>query len=123
MWCKKGGYGYGKDNDVASRAYAAILYIDRLNANDGTSERVYLTEHEKALIGDADGLTFPHHINGRTVMWRGVYDSWRASLNTGKTMNYISSIDELSDADDIRRWIDENWEEMADILHTNAPYC
>lgn len=113
--------GYGKDNDVASRAYAAILYIDRLNANDGTSEKVYLTEHEKALVGDAEGLTFPHHINGRTVMWRGVYDSWRASLNTGKTINYISSIDELSDADDIRRWIDENWEEMADILHTNAP--
>ncbi len=113
--------GYGKDNDVASRAYAAILYIDRLNAKDGTSERVYLTEHEKALVGDAEGLTFPHHVNGRTVMWRGVYDSWRASLNTGKTIHYISSIDELSDADDIRRWIDENWEEMADILHTNAP--
>ena len=66
--------GYGKDNNVASRAYAAILYIDRLNAHDGTSERVYLTEHEKSLVGDAGGITFPHPVNGRTVMWRGVYD-------------------------------------------------
>lgn len=113
--------GYGKDSNVASRAYAAILYIDRLNASNGTSERVYLTEHEKSLVGDAGGMTFPHPVNGRTVMWRGVYDSWRASLNTGKTIDYISSIDELPDADNIHRWIDENWEEMADILHTNAP--
>lgn len=113
--------GAGKDTDTASRAYAAILYIDRLNANNGTSEKVYLTDHEKDLVGDAGGLTFPHPANGRTVMWRGVYDNWRASLTAGKTINYISSIDELPDADEVHRWIDENWEEMMSILHTNAP--
>lgn len=30
--------GCGQDKDVASRAYAAILHIDRLNANDGAEE-------------------------------------------------------------------------------------
>ena len=54
-------------------------------------------------------------------MWGAVYDNWRASLAAGKDIQYIASIDELPDASEIRRWIDENWQQMANILHTNAP--
>ena len=40
--------GYGKDNNVASRAYAAILYIDRLNASDAKCEEMADILHTNA---------------------------------------------------------------------------
>ena len=30
-------------------------------------------------------------------------------------------MDDLPDAAEVHRWIEENWEQMASILHTNAP--
>ncbi|HIX90757.1 MAG TPA: S-layer homology domain-containing protein [Candidatus Agathobaculum pullicola] len=112
-------YASYSDSTPATRAFAAIWYAGRLSSSGGSA---LLTYYETSLATGAGGLMYSISSDGSLgSMWRAVYDNWRASLAAGKNINYISSIDELPDASAIRRWIDENWEQMANILHTNAP--
>lgn len=112
-------YASYSDNTPATRAFAAIWYAGRLSSSGGSAT---LTIYETSLAKDAGGLIYSISSSGTIgSMWRAVYDNWRASLAAGKDINYITSMDELPDAAEIRRWIDENWEQMASILHTNAP--
>lgn len=111
-------YAPYNDSTVATRAFAAIWYAGRLSSVGGG---VSLTFYETSLVRDAGGLAYSLSSDGSLgSMWGAVYDNWRASLNAGREISYIASIDELPDAAEIRRWIDENWEQMASILHTNA---
>ena len=114
-------YAPYSDKTTASRAFVAIWYAGALNMGGST----ILTAHETSLVNSADinsGLLYNLSTNGSIgSMWQAVYDNWRAGLAAGKSTDYISSIDELPDGDEIRQWIDENWEQMQKILHiTNA---
>ena len=114
-------YAPYSDKTTASRAFVAIWYAGALNMGGST----ILTAHETSLVNSADinsGLLYNLSTNGSIgSMWQAVYDNWRAGLAAGKSTDYISSIDELPDGDEIRQWITENWEQMASILHiTNA---
>ena len=111
-------YASYSDKTPATRAFAAIWYAGRLSSVGGSA---LLTYYETSLAKDAGGLIYSISSNGSLgSMWYAVYDNWRASLASGKAIHYISTMDELPDAAEIRRWIDENWEQMASILHTNA---
>ena len=114
-------YAPYSDKTTASRAFVAIWYAGALNMGGST----ILTAHETSLVNSAginSGLLYNLSTNGSIgSMWQAVYDNWRAGLAAGKSTDYISSIDELHDGDEIRQWITENWEQMASILHiTNA---
>ena len=114
-------YAPYSDKTTASRAFVAIWYAGALNMGGST----ILTAHETSLVNSADinsGLLYNLSTNGSIgSMWQAVYDNWRAGLAAGKSTDYISSIDELPDGDEIRQWITKNWEQMASILHiTNA---
>lgn len=105
----------------ASRAYAVILLSEDMVTGGSTS----LSEYETSLVnksGVSGGLVYNLSESGRFgSMWQGVYDNWRASLAAGRNTNYISSVDELPDADKIHQWIEENWKEMSDLLNINNP--
>lgn len=105
----------------ASRAYAVILLSEDMVTGGSTS----LSEYETSLVnksGVSGGLVYNLSESGRFgSMWQGVYDNWRASLAAGRNTDYISSVDELPDADKIHQWIEENWKEMSDILNINNP--
>lgn len=114
-------YAPYSDKTTASRAFVAIWYAGALNMGGST----ILTAHETSLVNSAginSGLLYNLSTNGSIgSMWQAVYDNWRAGITAGKSTDYISSIDELPDGDEIRQWITENWEQMASILHiTNA---
>ncbi len=114
-----GSYAPYSDKTPATRAFAAIWYAGRLSSTGGSAS---LTFYETSLAKDAGGLVYSISSDGRLgSMWRAVYDNWRASLAAGKDIQYIASVEELPDASEIHRWIEENWEQMASILHTNAP--
>lgn len=117
-------YAPYSDKTTASRAFVAIWYAGRLNSLGGSYT---LNQYETSLVRDSGttgGLLYSLAQNDKTAigsMWQAVYDNWRAGLTAGKSTDYISSIDEIPDGDEIRQWIDENWEQMASILHiTNA---
>ena len=105
----------------ASRAYAVILLSEDMVTGGSTS----LSEYETSLVnksGVSGGLVYNLSESGRFgSMWQGVYDNWRASLAAGRSTNYITSVDELPDADKIHQWIEENWKEMSDLLNINNP--
>lgn len=107
----------------ASRAYAVIL----LSEDMATGGSHTLTTYESSIIRDSGisgGLVYSLAQNDKAAigsMWQGVYDNWRASLAAGRNTNYISSVDELPDADKIHQWIEENWKEMSDLLNINNP--
>lgn len=107
----------------ASRAYAVILLSEDMVTGGGHT----LTAYESSIIrnsGISGGLVYSLAQNDKTAigsMWQGVYDNWRASLAAGRSTDYITSVDELPDADKIHQWIEENWKEMSDILNINNP--
>lgn len=110
------------NQEVASRAYAAIWFTGRALTNNGT---FVLTAYETQLAKDCGNLLSRVASNGVTSigsMQRGVYDCWRANLAAGKNINYINSIDELPDAAEIRKWIDTNWMEMKTVLLMTGSY-
>lgn len=93
----------------ADRAYTAIYLMNRTETIGGTTS---LTEYETALAKDAGGLCYNIASNGKLTlgsMWTAVYDNWRAGLAAGKQINYRTSIDEFPDADEIHKWIEENY--------------
>lgn len=108
------------NQEVASRAYAAIWFTGRALTGKGNH---YLTEYETQLAKECGNL-----LNGLSYagsfgsMSRGVYDCWRANLAAGRTIDYIDSVDELPDANEIHAWIDANWQEMKDILLLTGNY-
>lgn len=108
------------NTEVATRAYAAIWFTGRALTRLGNH---YLTEYETQLAKDCGNL-----LNGLSYagsfgsMSRGVYDCWRANLAAGRTIDYIDSVDELPDADEIHAWIDANWQEMKRILLMTGNY-
>lgn len=117
-------YAPYSDKTTASRAFVAIWYAGRLNSLGGSYT---LNQYETSLVrnsGTTGGLLYSLAQNDKTAigsMWQAVYDNWRAGITAGKSTDYISSIDELPDGDEIRQWITENWEQMGSILHiTNA---
>ena len=107
----------------ASRAYAVIL----LSEDMVTGGSHTLTTYESSIIRDSGisgGLVYSLAQNDKAAigsMWQGVYDNWRASLAAGRSTDYITSVDELPDADKIHQWIEENWKEMSDLLNINNP--
>ena len=93
----------------ADRAYTVIYLMNRTETIGGTTS---LTEYETALAKDAGGLCYNIASNGKLTlgsMWTAVYDNWRAGLAAGKQINYRTSIDEFPDADEIHKWIEENY--------------
>lgn len=107
------GYASYKDNAVASRAFAAIWFAGRLENRGG---KVFLTSNELSLVENSGGL-IANRVGQVASMYQPVYDCWRASLNAGKDpATYITSLDDLSDGDEIRQWIAENWELMGKVL-------
>ena len=117
-----GSYHNG-NKEQSSRAYAVIWLADYICKGNGHT----LTTYESSIIRDSGisgGLVYSLAQNDKAAigsMWQGVYDNWRASLAAGRNTNYISSVDELPDADKIHQWIEENWKEMSDLLNINNP--
>lgn len=109
------------NKEAASRAYSVILLSDYIAKGGVTTLTAYETDIARA-SGVSGGLLVDLSSNGVIgTMWQGVYDNWRASLTAGRSTDYIASLSEIPDADNIRKWIDENWEQMQKILHiTNA---
>lgn len=109
------------NKEAASRAYSVILLSDYIAKGGVTTLTAYETDIARA-SGVSGGLLVDLSSNGVIgTMWQGVYDNWRASLTAGRSTDYIASLSEIPDADNIRKWIDENWEEMADLLNINSP--
>ena len=105
---------------VASRAYAAIWFTGRALTGLGNH---YLTEYETQLAKECGNLLNELSSSGTYgAMSRGVYDCWRANLAAGRTIDYIDSVDELPDANEIHAWIDANWQEMKSILLLTGNY-
>lgn len=93
----------------ADRAYTAIYLMNRTETIGGEK---LLTEYETSLIENSGGLYRDIASNGKltlATMWTAVYDNWRAGLAAGKQINYRTSIDEFPDADEIHKWIEENY--------------
>lgn len=108
------------NKEVASRAYAAILFTGRALTGQGYH---YLTKYETQLAKDCGNLLTELSYDGKFgAMSSGVYDCWRANLAAGRNINYIDSVDELPDADAIHAWIDANWQEMKSILLLTGSY-
>lgn len=110
------------NQEVASRAYAAIWFTGRALTGQGNQ---YLTKYETQLAMDCGNLLNHVASNGTVAfgsMSRGIYDCWRANLAAGRTIDYIDSVDELPDADEIHAWIDANWQEMKSILLLTGNY-
>ena len=108
------------NTEVASRAYAAIWFTGRALTGLGNH---YLTEYETQLAKDCGNLLTELSSSGTYgAMSRGVYDCWRANLAAGRTIDYIDSVDELPDANEIHAWIDANWQEMKSILLLTGNY-
>lgn len=109
------------NKEAASRAYSVILLSDYIAKGGVTTLTAYETDIARA-SGVSGGLLVDLSSNGVIgTMWQGVYDNWRASLTAGRSTDYIASLSEIPDADNIRKWIDENWEEMDDLLNINSP--
>lgn len=117
-----GSYHNGNKKQ-ASRAYAVIWLADYICKGNGHT----LTTYESSIIRDSGisgGLVYSLAQNDKAAigsMWQCVYDNWRASLAAGRSTDYITSVDELPDADKIHQWIEENWKEMSDLLNINNP--
>lgn len=117
-----GSYHNG-NKEQASRAYAVIWLADYICKGSGHT----LTTYESSIIRDSGisgGLVYSLAQNDKAAIgsiWQCVYDNWRASLAAGRSTDYITSIDELPDADKIHQWIEENWKEMSDLLNINNP--
>lgn len=108
------------NQEVASRAYAAIWFTGRALTGKGNH---YLTKYETQLAKDCGNLLTELSSSGTYgAMSRGVYDCWRANLAAGRTIDYIDSVDELPDADAIHAWIDANWQEMKSVLLMTGNY-
>lgn len=108
------------NKEVASRAYAAIWFTGRALTGQGYH---YLTKYETQLAKDCGNLLTELSYDGKFgAMSSGVYDCWRANLAAGRTIDYIDSVDELPDADEIHAWIDANWQEMKSILLLTGSY-
>lgn len=108
------------NQEVASRAYAAIWFTGRALTHKGNH---YLTKYETQLAKDCGNLLNELSSSGTYgAMSRGIYDCWRANLAAGRTIDYIDSVDELPDADEIHAWIDANWQEMKSILLLTGNY-
>lgn len=110
------------NQEVASRAYAAIWFTGRALTGKGNH---YLTKYETQLAMDCGNLLNHVASNGTVAsgrMSRGIYDCWRANLAAGRTIDYIDSVDELPDANEIHAWIDANWQEMKAILLLTGNY-
>ena len=109
------------NKEAASRAYSVILLSDYIAKGGVTTLTAYETDIARA-SGVSGGLLVDLSSNGVIgTMWQGVYDNWRASLTADRSTDYIASLSEIPDADNIHKWIDENWEEMADLLNINNP--
>ena len=112
---------YNGNKESASRAYAVIWLADYICKGNIKTLTAYETEIART-SGVSGGLLVNISSNGVIGgMWQCVYDNWRASLNAGRSTDYIASLDEIPDADNIRNWIEENWEEMASLLNINNP--
>ena len=115
-------YAPYSDKTTASRAFVAIWYAGRLDMGGSYT----LNQYETSLVRDSGttgGLLYSLAQNDKAAigsMYQAVYDNWRAGLTAGKSTDYISSIDDIPDGDEIRQWIDENWEQMASILHITS---
>ena len=91
----------------ADRAYTAIYLMNRTETIGGET---LLTEYETSLVKNSGGLCRSISSSGRFAsMWTAVYDNWRAGLAAGKQINYRTSIEDFPDADEIHKWIEENY--------------
>lgn len=107
------------NQEVASRAYAAIWFTGRAL----TGGVHVMTNYETQLAKDCGNLIVRISSDGTIgSMQGGVYDCWRANLAAGRTIDYIDSVDELPDADEIHAWIDANWQEMKNVLLMTGNY-
>lgn len=55
-------------------------------------------------------------LNSPRFTWDRVYDIWYANQLAGKNIKPIQSVDELPDAAEIHKWINENYDLMRKIL-------
>ena len=107
------------NQEVASRAYAAIWFTGRAL----TGGVHVMTNYETQLAKDCGNLIVRISSDGTIgSMQGGVYDCWRANLAAGRTIDYIDSVDELPDANEIHAWIDANWQEMKNVLLMTGNY-
>lgn len=115
------GYKIYKDNAPATRAFAAIWIAGRLvespNMTRNPAETAALLNAGGVNGGMLDHVTYKS--NGDIYagsVWDNVYDIWYANQLAGKNIKAIQSVDELPDAAEIHKWINENCDLMRKIL-------
>ena len=104
------GYESYKDNAPATRAFAAIWYAGRLEYGSFS-----LNAYEASVLENAGGVS-GGMLNSPRFTWDRVYDLWYANQLAGKNIKPIKSVDELPDAAEIHKWINENYDLMRKIL-------
>lgn len=115
------GYKSYKDNTPATRAFAAIWYAGRLNDSLCPTRNAAETAALLNAGGKDGGMLYrvTYKSNGEILdgsTWDHVYDIWYANQLAGKNIKAIQSIDELPDAAEIHKWINENYDLMRKIL-------
>ena len=115
------GYKPGKDNTPATRAFAAIWYAGRLvespNMTRNPAETAALLNAGGVNGGMLDHVTYKS--NGDIYagsVWDNVYDIWYANQLAGKNIKAIQSVDDLPDAAEVHKWINENCDLMRKVL-------
>lgn len=104
------GYELYKDNAPATRAFAAVWYAGRLEYGSFS-----LNAYEASVLENAGGVS-GGMLNSPRFTWDRVYDIWYANQLAGKNIKPIQSVDELPDAAEIHKWINENYDLMRKIL-------
>lgn len=104
------GYESYKDNNPATRAFAAIWYAGRLEYGSFS-----LNAYEASVLENAGGVS-GGMLNSPRFTWNRVYDLWYANQLAGKNIKPIKSVDELPDAAEVHKWINENCDLMRKVL-------
>ncbi len=128
-----GGVDVSKDKGMADRAFALLILMDKAAwgnvylADNTLHKKTEITVFEKLVGSNWEDYTKTLSANRSYNLeekygtkypivsahfYQPIYDTLYAMGLQNKELNTISSIDELSDAAEIRRWIDENAETM-----------
>lgn len=115
------GYKSYKDNTPATRAFAAIWYAGCLVESSCPTRNAAETAALLNAGGKDGGMLYrvTYKSNGEILdgsTWDHVYDIWYANQLAGKNIKAIQSVDELPDAAEIHKWINENCDLMRKVL-------
>lgn len=114
------GYKSYKDNAPATRAFAAVWIAGRFNDSHNITcyndETIALNAAGGVEGGMQNSITTMSNGYMFSTTYRNTYDIWYANQLAGRNIKPIKSVDELPDAAEVHKWINENHDLMRKIL-------